>query len=174
MTVTGLSLGGAAAGNYVLSSTTATATADIEPRALAVTATGQNKEYDGTTAATVTLADDRISGDVFTASYTSATFADANAGTGKAITVSGISISGADAGNYTPEHQHDHDGRHHRARPDRDGGRQDQDVRRGRSGFHLPAHERSAGQRRRLQRRPVPRPRVRASLAARMPSPRAH
>ena len=102
VTVTGLSLGGAAAGNYVLSSTTTTATADIEPRALAVTATGQNKQYDGTTAATVTLADDRISGDVFTASSTSATFADANAGTGKAIAVSGISISGADAGNYTP------------------------------------------------------------------------
>ncbi len=100
VTVTALSLGGAAAGNYVLSSTTASATADIAPRALVVTAAGQNKEYDGTTAATVTLADDRISGDVFALSYASATFADANVGTAKTVAVSGISLSGPDAANY--------------------------------------------------------------------------
>ena len=35
-----------------------------------------------------------------TDSYTSTTFADKNVNTGIAVSVSGISISGADAGNY--------------------------------------------------------------------------
>ncbi len=60
-----------------------------------------NKVYDGTTAATVTLSDDRVSGDVLTTSYANASFADKNVGTAKAVSVSGISISGTDAGNYT-------------------------------------------------------------------------
>src|SRR6185312_7689673 len=65
-------------------------------------ATGVNKVYDGDTTATVTLADDKVSGDVVTEAYTTATFADKAVGTGKAVTVSGISVSGgADAGNYT-------------------------------------------------------------------------
>jgi hypothetical protein len=33
--------------------------------------------------------------------YTTATFSDKNVGNGKAVSVSGISISGTDAGNYT-------------------------------------------------------------------------
>ena len=38
---------------------------------------------------------------MFTDSFTLASFADKNAGTAKSISVTGISISGADAGNYT-------------------------------------------------------------------------
>ena len=58
--------------------------------------------YDGTTTASVTLSDDRISGDVFSDSYTSALFADKNVANGKTVNVSGISITGGtDAGNYT-------------------------------------------------------------------------
>ncbi len=102
VTATGLALAGSAMANYALSSTSATTTANIDPRALVVTATGQSKEYDGTTAATVTLSDDRISGDVLTTGYAAATFADKNVGTGKTVNVTGISVSGADAGNYTP------------------------------------------------------------------------
>jgi hypothetical protein len=100
VTVTGISLSGADAGNYTPNASTTT-TADITARALTITATGVNKVYDATTAATVALSDDRIAGDVFTDTYTTATFADKNVGTGKAISVTGISISGADAGNYT-------------------------------------------------------------------------
>src|SRR5262249_6547499 len=70
-------------------------------RALHVSATGVNKVYDGTTTASVTLSDDRVAGDSLTDSYTGASFSDKNVGTGKAVSVSGISISGADAGNYT-------------------------------------------------------------------------
>jgi len=57
--------------------------------------------YDSTTNAAVTLSDNRVSGDVFTDSYTSASFADKNVANGKPVSVSGITISGADAGNYT-------------------------------------------------------------------------
>src|SRR4029077_110914 len=77
------------------------ATGTISQRALTVSATGVNKGYDGTTTASVTLADNRVSGDVFTDSFGAASFADKNIGTGKAVSVSGISISGTDAGNYS-------------------------------------------------------------------------
>src|SRR5205823_2713937 len=76
-------------------------TADITPKALIVTATAVNKVYDGTTSATVNLSDDRVSGDEFTDSYATASFADKNVGTAKAVSVSGISIGGTDAANYT-------------------------------------------------------------------------
>ncbi len=96
--VSGLSISGDDAGNYSL--TQPTTTADITVRDLTVGATGIDKVYDGTTAATVTLTDNRVTGDVFIASYTSASFADANAGSGISMSVIGISIAGVDAGNY--------------------------------------------------------------------------
>ena len=49
VTATGLTLSGAAAGNYQLASTSASTTADITVRSLTVSATGVNKAYDGTT-----------------------------------------------------------------------------------------------------------------------------
>jgi len=101
VTATGLSLSGTAAGNYQLASTSAATSADITARSLTVSATGENKVYDGTTAATVTLLDDRIENDVLTVSYTKASFADNNVQNGKPVSVSGISVSGTDAGNYT-------------------------------------------------------------------------
>lgn len=77
----------------------ASGTLTIDKRALTVTATGQNKTYDGTTAGTVTYGDNRVNGDSLTVSGT-ATFADKNVANGIDVNVSGISISGADAGNY--------------------------------------------------------------------------
>jgi YDG domain/MBG domain (YGX type) len=100
--VTGdLSLTGAQAGNYSLSSNTATTTANITPKELTVSATGVNKTYDGNSDATVTLSTDELTGDDVTANYTSASFANKNVGTGKAVSVNGISVTGTDAGNYT-------------------------------------------------------------------------
>ena len=61
---------------------------------------GINKTYDGTAVATVTLSDNRVPGDALSTSYTSAAFVSPNAGTGIGVLVSGISISGAAAGNY--------------------------------------------------------------------------
>src|SRR5439155_6594524 len=67
-----------------------------------VSATGVNKVYDGNTSATVTLSSDKISGDDVNLAYASANFSDKNVGTGKSVSVSGISIwGGTDAGNYT-------------------------------------------------------------------------
>jgi hypothetical protein len=101
VSVSGISVTGTDAGNYELASTSAATTADITPGILTVSATGVNKVYDGTTTATVTLTDDRIAGDDLTASYTNAVFADKNVQNGKLVSVSGISVTGTDAGNYT-------------------------------------------------------------------------
>ena len=50
----------------------------------------------------MTLADDRVAGDSLSLAYTAATFNNKNVGTGKPVSVTGITVSGADAGNYTP------------------------------------------------------------------------
>lgn len=61
-----------------------------------------NKVYDGTTAAAgVNLSDNRVAGDVLTVANTGITFSDKNVANGKTVTVAGLSISGADAANYT-------------------------------------------------------------------------
>src|SRR5207302_222914 len=73
----------------------------INQRALTVSAAGQDKVYDGTTLATVSLTDDRISGDRLDVSDSGAAFADKNVGSAKTVSVRGISFSGADAANYT-------------------------------------------------------------------------
>ena len=66
-----------------------------------MSATGVNKVYDGTTAGDCDPDGQPCGGDDVTAAYASASFADANVGTGKPVSVSGITLSGADAGNYT-------------------------------------------------------------------------
>src|SRR5205085_11256475 len=89
VTVNSISISGTDSDNYTCN-TTATTTANITPRSLTVTATGIDKVYDRLTAATVTLSDNRVSGDVLTLNYTTAIFADKNVGTGKTVSVSGI------------------------------------------------------------------------------------
>src|SRR5204863_1512687 len=101
VTATGLSLSGADAANYQLGSTTAITTAAIAARPMAVSATGVNRAYDGTTSATVTLSDNRVTGDSLSTSYGSASFADKNVGAAKTVSVSAIAITGTDAANYT-------------------------------------------------------------------------
>jgi predicted DNA binding protein len=99
ISVSGVSLGGADADNYSVTATGST-TANITPRSLSVTYVGNNRVYDGGTVATVVTTDDRVSGDTLTISRTAA-FADKNVGNGKAVAVSGVSLSGTDADNYT-------------------------------------------------------------------------
>jgi hypothetical protein len=100
VTASGVAVGGTDAGNYILASASASGTADITRRPLSVAVSAQNKEYDATTAATVTSSDNRVAGDSVSVGVGSANFADKNAGSGKAVSASGISLSGADAGNY--------------------------------------------------------------------------
>jgi trimeric autotransporter adhesin len=95
----GLTMGGADAANYQASSST-TVTVNITPRTLNAGVTGADKVYDGTTGASVTITDNRISGDTLTLAATGASFAGADAGSNVGLTVSGITLAGADAGNY--------------------------------------------------------------------------
>jgi hypothetical protein len=91
---------GADVGNYSITNQ-ANTTADITARALAVNAAGVNKVYDRLLGATVTLSDDRVAGDVLTTAYSTANYLDKNVATGKTVNVSGITVTGTDAGNYT-------------------------------------------------------------------------
>ena len=100
VTITGLTLGGSDGGNYALVPATLTATADITARPLNLTVTGGGKTYDGTTNTSVTLGDDRVAGDDLSLAYAAAWFADPLAGAGKPVTVTGLSLTGADAANY--------------------------------------------------------------------------
>ena len=103
VTLISASLSGTSAGNYSLSYSGApTASANITARTLVVTATGVNKTYDGTTTATVNLSSDKLGSDTLTLAYTAASYSTKNVESGKTVSVSGISISGTDAANYTP------------------------------------------------------------------------
>ena len=96
-----MTLSGADAGNYTLSQPTGLA-ANIAPKSITVTATGENKVYDGSTTDEVALQGGGIvSGDTVTVRDSAANFATPTVGNNKAVTVSGITISGSDAGNYT-------------------------------------------------------------------------
>ncbi|TFZ54812.1 filamentous hemagglutinin N-terminal domain-containing protein [Methylorubrum sp. Q1] len=101
--VSGLSLSGAKAGNYVLSAVAGTGT--IDRASLAVSGvTALDKTYDGTAAATLsgTATVTAFSGDVVALGGTgTGSFADKNAATNKPVTVTGYTLSGTDAGNYT-------------------------------------------------------------------------
>ena len=88
------------AGNYLLGNTTASTTASITQAPLTVSALGTNKQYDTTRTDTVTLASNQLSGDVLILGNSAATFADKNVGTNKSVAVSGITVTGTDAGNY--------------------------------------------------------------------------
>ncbi|PYK99606.1 MAG: hypothetical protein DME19_08070, partial [Verrucomicrobia bacterium] len=108
VTATGLSLSGADAGSYVLASSTATTAADITATGLTVTGvTAGNKVYDGTTSATLNVSVAALvgvtSGDTVTLNTASASgvFADKAVGAGKPVSVSGLTLGGADAANYT-------------------------------------------------------------------------
>jgi hypothetical protein len=102
VSITGVSLTGAGAGNYIMSTpATLSGSADITQKNLTVSATADGKTYDGTPGATVHLSSaDVVAGDTVTFADTSATFASANVGTAVPVTISGISLGGADSGNY--------------------------------------------------------------------------
>src|SRR6185503_10164759 len=107
VTVSELTVGGADAANYTLAQPT-DLTANITASALTVTGiTANDKAYDGTTTATLNLGgailNGLASGETVTLNSGSAAgaFTDANVGTGKTVTVSGLALAGPDAGNYT-------------------------------------------------------------------------
>ena len=104
--ITGLALGGTDAGNYTLASTTASTTATIVKAGIsAVTGiTAADKTYDGSTSASLNSTGasftGKVEGDALAVSTATGAFEDKNAATGKTVSISGITLSGADAGNY--------------------------------------------------------------------------
>ena len=107
VTFSGYSLGGAAAGNYTLSGQPANATADITAKGVTVTGvTATDRKYDGgnihvTVGGSATVSG-KISDDIVTVDMTDAegTMADANVGNSKEVIITGVALSGMDAGNY--------------------------------------------------------------------------
>ncbi|MER2998157.1 MBG domain-containing protein [Pontibacter populi] len=88
--------------NYSLSNTSASTTANITAKDITGSFTAANKEYDGNETANInglSLAG-VISPDEVGLTDGTATFADKNAGTGKTVTLTGASLSGADKDNY--------------------------------------------------------------------------
>jgi filamentous hemagglutinin family protein len=104
VTVSGYSLGGSDAGNYQLG-VPSTLTASISKASLTVSGlAAMNKVYDATVAAQLTGAAvvTALAGDVVgVAPGATGSFADKNVGTGKTVTLLSLSLTGADAGNYT-------------------------------------------------------------------------
>lgn len=107
VTFTGVALGGADAAKYHLAGTTGTATANITAINLTVAgAVANNKVFDGNTTATVNYGAASLVGviapDVVTlVTPGTATFDTKNVGVAKTVTVSGLTLGGAAAGNYT-------------------------------------------------------------------------
>jgi len=104
VTLNGVTLTGADAGNYSIASTAITQ-ADIAQATLTLqNFAAANKTYDGNTAANIANAGvlaGVASGDGVAASNTGATFDSKNAGAGKTVTLNGVTLTGADAGNYS-------------------------------------------------------------------------
>ena len=101
VSISGATLAGADASNYTLNGA-ATVQASITPRPIAFTGlTALDKVYDGTRTATLSGSlTDILAGDAVSLDGATAQFADKNAGTRKAVAISGATLGGADAGNY--------------------------------------------------------------------------
>jgi hypothetical protein len=99
---TAMTISGVASGNYTL--TQPTLTGNITTKSLIITGvTAENKVYDGTNDATLTVASlsGVVGSDDVSLTAGTGTFDDKNVGTGKTVTASGFDITGVDAGNYT-------------------------------------------------------------------------
>ncbi len=101
--VTGYTIAGTDAGNYILSELPTGLSAEITRAPLTITGvTANNKVYDGTTSATLTgeTLSGIINSDDVTLINGTGEYADKNVGTGIAVTATGYTITGIDAGNY--------------------------------------------------------------------------
>jgi len=103
MVTAAVSVTGIDASNYS-ANTTAQATASITPQELVIGLTAEDKVYDGNTAASTMAAvsGGLLDGDDITVGSINGAFEDKNVGSGKTVTA-GVSISGADAGNYSAD-----------------------------------------------------------------------
>ena len=95
--------GGLDKDNYVLKPLTEDdyALANIWPKEITVSAVGIDKVYDGNTDATVNLSGNFLVGDDVSLSYSNAEFTNPNTGIDIPVTVTGISLTGEKAGQYS-------------------------------------------------------------------------
>lgn len=105
VTFTGYTLSGAKAGNYNLTAQPASVTANITAKPVTVTVTATNRDYVSGNRNVVLVAGSvtgAIGGDTVNVDVSGATgtMENEDAGTGKAVTVTGVALSGTDAGNY--------------------------------------------------------------------------
>jgi hypothetical protein len=108
VSVSGLTLSGANAGNYTLASGSISGTVgEIDAKTLTVTLTGMvDKTYDGTATATLAASNYKLSGAIGNDTVTlndptSGAYESPTIGTGKTVAVNGLSLLGAGAGNYS-------------------------------------------------------------------------
>ena len=101
VSVTGVALTGADAGNYSLTQPSGLV-ANVTAKSITRVVHAANKAYDGTTAASVLTRSltGVVTGDIVSLSGGTATFGSKNVGTGKTVTLSGATLTGTDAGNY--------------------------------------------------------------------------
>src|SRR5207253_2937455 len=106
VTVSGLSLAGPAGGNYILvSSVISAAIGIIDAAAMAASLTVTLRDALASSATASPAASNYnlaglIGGDAVSLSSGGAAYDDKNVGTGKTVTVSGLSLAGPDSGNY--------------------------------------------------------------------------
>ena len=108
VTVGGLALTGAQASNYTVNSAASAPIGIVDPKALNALLTGTvQKTYDGATVATLMPANYQLSGGVVSGENValndpaSGTYDSKDVGTEKTVSVGGLALTGADAGNYT-------------------------------------------------------------------------
>ncbi len=95
-----ITISGGSAANYTFDLTD-TGTLTINKKDLTATAAADDKTYDGGTAATGTISLEGIYGTDDVSAEGSFAFGDANVGADKTVNVTGITLKGAKAGNYT-------------------------------------------------------------------------
>lgn len=105
VTFSGFALSGSAAGNYVLVAQPADTAADITVKEITINgaAVEASRIYDGTATAVITnegTPSESYDGDDLTVAKGTAEYDSKNVGTGKKVTFSGFSLTGADASNY--------------------------------------------------------------------------
>lgn len=107
VTISGLTLGGTKAGNYKLAASgqQTSTTASITAKEVTVAGiTANNKEYDGTTDATLVLTgatfEGMVAGDILSVAGATGAFVDANVADGKSVNITGITLGGSSAANY--------------------------------------------------------------------------
>lgn len=102
ITITGLALSGAQKNKYSLNAFSTTAS--VTSKAIVASAAAVIKVYDGTNVATLNFNALTTGGGLVThlsVTYTSAAYNDKNVATGKAVAITGLSLTGTERNNYT-------------------------------------------------------------------------